>query len=1346
MNRILLTLILCFSTVLYAQKRIDATGGCGFDQYRSIKPDNIKTEEFESRMYVEQLLHRASDDETTLVVPVVVHIIHNNGQENIADAQVVQAIDHLNQAFSNSGFYVNPEGVDVNIQFCLVRQNPSGEFTTGINRIESTLTDLILETQDLQLKSLIQWDPLHYLNIWVVRGISSLAVGPGVAAYATFPTSAGDADDGIVNEYIYFGTNPDDSKVLVHEVGHYLGLYHTFEGGCANTNCLFQNDRVCDTPPDASVLPVNCSAVFNSCSTDADDTSPQNPFRPIALGGLGDVPDAFENYMDYGFQLCQNQFTQGQKDRMLAALMLQRNTLLQSIACFSPCTTPISATLNNIPDTVLSGEVMNLQANLQNATSSTWTFNGAQLANTANAQISLNQQGIYYMLFEAGNGDPACAVQIRDTITVVCPVTSTFSINTTQPGAQDSISVVYTGSGANEFSWVLSGTPQDSGPQWTTLINTPGQYFLSLIASNGFCTVVSDPVIIEIGNNCESFSLGDDFSICSGDTISLESDLSSFNAVSGVTWSGGSGTFIPSANVSNPLYVPSLADIAAGEVDFQIRIDANIASFSESESLLAYDHNGEDMVFYISAVDGAVINVQDNTGNDWTAMGFDPETNLLYGISNIVESPALWSINVQTNEVVYIAPYGQTRFWAGDYDNVNDIFYVVGMPWGSSVAQTLYRVNTSTGQLETVGNLNLPGGNNSGFYALGDGINGLAYDPSLNALFAVTFNGQLLRINVNDASYVVIGNTTAQLRGLAYDYTNNKLWGISNIATLTQIDKNSGLTLQTVNSQVSFAVVTSLTYAPGILNSQPIACYDSIRVIINPSPNPNLGQDTAACDGIALNLSPGDGFNSYLWSTGSTESQIQVNNPGTVWVEVLNQFGCENRDSIQILQDYGSAFDFSLGNDTIICAFSVQLLNGPQGDFEYRWWDFSTNAQSTIWQPGTFWLEVKDACGNVANDTIVISANSLLPLQLPNDTILCGPQLLSISLPDGFNSPVWMDGSTNAFWQGVPQQQIWVEVLDSVGCTTRDTLNISYYPISALPNLGQDTIVCAPDVLTLNPGNYTSYLWSDGSVNSVLEVNSAGNYWVSVSDSNGCIYSDTVSVVAYHPTAPLADLGDDVFVCDTLIPINLGVPPGALNVLWSTNQVSDSIVVNEYGTYWVTLTGLCDLIDSDTINISAAQSAPGIFPSDTVVCKPFQLDGGAAFVEWIWQDGSNQRYFTVNATGEYQLIGLTPEGCETRDTINVEFSQLAPGLKIPNVFSPNGDGPNDRFTYELEHIAEIDLVIFNRWGTLVYATQSMSDFWDGGGLPEGTYFYRMRYLGSCDQSWSENKGTVQIMR
>ena len=97
----------------------------------------------------------------------------------------------------------------------------------------------------------------------------------------------------------YFGSSPSNGVVVTHEMGHYLGLFHTFQGGCKNDDCLQDGDRVCDTPPDTSTGYFPCDALTNSCHTDADDTSPNNPFRSPALGGLGDQPDQYRNYMDY---------------------------------------------------------------------------------------------------------------------------------------------------------------------------------------------------------------------------------------------------------------------------------------------------------------------------------------------------------------------------------------------------------------------------------------------------------------------------------------------------------------------------------------------------------------------------------------------------------------------------------------------------------------------------------------------------------------------------------------------------------------------------------------------------------------------------------------------------------------------------------------------------------------------------------------------------------------------------------------------------------------------------------------------------------------------------------------
>ena len=269
---------------------------CGTDVLLN-RPDPIQGPERAIRKrldaQVADLIARGANLRTnsTYTIPVVVHLIHQNGTENISNAQVLLGIQHLNDAFANTGPYQSAQGVNTDIQFCLAEQDPQGNATSGINRLVSPLTQLTLETQDANLKALSFWDSERYLNVWLVAEITSMSMGSGVAGYATFPSSHGSPSDGIVEEARWFGGTVDDDKVTAHEVGHYLGLYHTFEGSCTNNNCLTDGDHVCDTPPDGSSSPVSCPATANTCNSDDDDLSSNNPFRPINQGGQGDQPD-----------------------------------------------------------------------------------------------------------------------------------------------------------------------------------------------------------------------------------------------------------------------------------------------------------------------------------------------------------------------------------------------------------------------------------------------------------------------------------------------------------------------------------------------------------------------------------------------------------------------------------------------------------------------------------------------------------------------------------------------------------------------------------------------------------------------------------------------------------------------------------------------------------------------------------------------------------------------------------------------------------------------------------------------------------------------------------------------
>ena len=255
-----------------------------------------------------------------VTVPVVVHIIHTGGSNNISDAQVEDAIRVINEDFSKSNRDTvailpafQPIAANIGFQMKLARKDPNGTCTTGITRTYSADGNI----GDDRVKDLIKWDQSKYLNIWVCTNAN------GAGGYAYLPCSGGTVD-GIVIRNAQFGSIGTSCganlciRSLTHEIGHYFGLPHTWGG--SNTPGLASNcgidDGIADTP--------NTIGSQSGCSTAYGTGTVLTSFNPC--GPLANV----QNYMDYSS--CTNMFTLGQRVVMRASLQQNCRQVLTSTA------------------------------------------------------------------------------------------------------------------------------------------------------------------------------------------------------------------------------------------------------------------------------------------------------------------------------------------------------------------------------------------------------------------------------------------------------------------------------------------------------------------------------------------------------------------------------------------------------------------------------------------------------------------------------------------------------------------------------------------------------------------------------------------------------------------------------------------------------------------------------------------------------------------------------------------------------------------------------------------------------------------------------------------------------
>ena len=340
-------------------------------------------------------------------IPVVFHVLHVNGYENISDAQIQDQMAIFNRDFNlqnaDTSLVIAPlkNAIgDAKITFELAKRDPNGNCTSGINRyFDTKTTSWEGDFQDY----IYSWDPTMYLNIYVVKNISF-----GAAGYTYYPGSFGPGDpmDGIVILYSYVGSieagNTTRSRALTHEIGHWLNLQHTW-GNSNNPNVACGDDQVGDTPDTKGYT--SCSSLIGS---------------QICNPGIS---ENYQNYMDYSY--CCVMFTKQQCTRMTNALNSSagaRNNLSSSANLAATGITPAAvcapaALFKSDKQIICLGQTINYTdlSNISTPNNWSWLFEGGT-PNTSNAQnpsVTYNTPGTYSVQLISSNTAGSSTPEIK---------------------------------------------------------------------------------------------------------------------------------------------------------------------------------------------------------------------------------------------------------------------------------------------------------------------------------------------------------------------------------------------------------------------------------------------------------------------------------------------------------------------------------------------------------------------------------------------------------------------------------------------------------------------------------------------------------------------------------------------------------------------------------------------------------------------------------------------------------------------------------------------------------------------------------------------------------------------
>lgn len=564
---------------------------------------------------------------------------------------------------------------------------------------------------------------------------------------------------------------------------------------------------------------------------------------------------------------------------------------------------------------------------------------------------------------------------------------------------------------------------------------------------------------------------------------------------------------------------------------------------------------------------------------------------------------------------------------------------------------------------------------------------------------------------------------------------------------------SSNFTVSNTGSYTILAVVGNCSN-----ESQPM----DVLVLPGLTPSITFNGDAQLCQGEQLNLQAPTGFATYEWTLNGV---VVATNVASYTAEAAGDYvvttsngACTGSSSpVTVTVSAPPAVQINPSGNQTICPGGSVTLTATAGLASYAWQkDDSPIAVSgnvcIATDAGSYTVVGTNSggCEATSNEVIVSFFELSVPvIEAAGSTEFCFGGNVVLQITQSFVAYQWLSNASNIPAATSEQFSVnasgtyQVTTTDNNGCeATSNAIAVTANPIpTASINPSGNVVTCTvPFLLTASSSSAVAWSWQKDGVNipgataATFSVTEEGSYVVNVTSAAGCSATSAATVVQFETSFEASLEVSNAAPCEGDV-ILLSFDGNYTTIDWSTGSTAGSIEVSTTGLYSVQAINSAGCVASlDTL--IAFSPLPQVFAGDDVetdcsagVVLNAQSDG----TSFLWQPSTTLSNDTLlqpvaNPTqSTLYTVVATLDNCTATDQVFVKADCSA--VYVPSSFTPNYDGVNDYFQVVARGLSKFEIIIFDRWGDVVYQSNDVNEKWQGGKdtyfVPDGIYSYRM---------------------